>query len=151
MKARFLFGLFLLGMLLLNITVVSAVSRTIRLDAEEEKVEGISLRAEDEVSVSISVIGDSDDGINVYVTDPAGKVIVQFENTNIENFRFKASKEGAYKLHFDNSFSTSPKTVTFNDDVRHYIFGIPQEDFLVLIVMITALIGILLFVTLSRP
>jgi predicted RND superfamily exporter protein len=131
--------------------MVLAVSRTIHLDAGEEKVEDIHLKVEDEVSGRVSVVSDSDDGINFYVEDPNGNVIVLYENASIEDFRFKASKEGNHKLHFDNTFSTNPKTVTFNYEVRHYIFGIPQEDFLVLVVMIVALIGILLFVALSRP
>jgi hypothetical protein len=105
---------------------------------------------EDEVSVSISVVGESDEGINFFVTDPDGKVIAQYERLSKEDFRFKASKQGTYRLHFDNTFSTNPKTVTFNYEVRHFIFGIPQEDFLVLMVMTVALIGILLFAALSR-
>ncbi|MFQ6074283.1 MAG: emp24/gp25L/p24 family protein, partial [Candidatus Bathyarchaeia archaeon] len=86
-----------------------------------------------------------------YVTDPDGNVIVQHEKVSVQDFGFTASKEGTYKLHFDNTFSAETKTVTFNYDVRHFIFGIPQEDFLVFMVMIVAMIGLVLFVALSRP
>jgi hypothetical protein len=151
MKTRLLLSFFFFVILVLNVNMVLAVSRTIHLDAGEEKAEEVYLKVEDEVSGRISVVGDSNDGINFYVEDPNGNVIVLYENASIEDFRFKASKEGIHKLRFDNTFSTSPKTVTFNYEVRRFIFGIPQEDFLVLVVMITALIGILLFVTLSRP
>jgi len=152
MKVRFLLMFcFILGIFMLNVNAVFAVSRTIYVEAGKEKVESIGLKAEDQVSGKISIVDDSGDGINFYVTDPDGNVIVQHEKTTVENFRFTASKEGIYKLHFDNSFSTSRKTVTFNYDVRHYIFGIPQEDFLVFVVMTVALIGLVLFVAMSRP
>ncbi|MFQ6068870.1 MAG: emp24/gp25L/p24 family protein [Candidatus Bathyarchaeia archaeon] len=136
---------------MLSIYTVSAVSRTIYVDAEQEEVENISLKVDDEVSGRISVIGDSSDDIDFYITDPDGDVIVQHEKVSVQDFRFTASKEGTHKLHFDNTFSTDRKTVTFNYDVRHYIFGIPQEDFLVFLVMIVAIIGLVLFVAMSRP
>jgi len=141
----------LLGVLILGINAVSAVSRTIYVDAEQEKVESISLKVDDEVSGRISVVGGSNNDIDFNITDPNGEAVVPKERVSVKDFRFTASKEGTYKLHFDNSFSTERKTVTFNYDVRHYIFGIPQEDFLVFLVMIVAVIGLLLFVALSRP
>jgi len=142
---------FLFCAFVLNVSLVAAVSRTIYVDAGQEIVENISLNADDEVSGRISVIGGSSDGINFYITDPDGKIVAQHKNATVKDFRFTAAKEGTYKLHFDNSLSTDRKTVTFNYDVRHFIFGIPQEDFLVFIVMIVALIGLVLFVAMSRP
>lgn len=141
----FLFGVLLLG------NVVEAVAHTISVDAGQEEVESVSLKVDDEVSGRISVVGGSDNDIDFYVTDPGGKVIVPKERVSVKDFRFTASKEGIHELHFDNSFSADTKTVTFNYDVRHYIFGIPQEDFLVFVVMIVAVIGLVLFAALMRP
>jgi hypothetical protein len=150
MKAHFLLMFFLLfGIVMLSVNPVGAVSRTIYVDAEQEEVESIYLKVDDEVSGRITVIG-GDNDINFYITDPDEKVILSEERVSVKDFRFTASKEGTYKLHFDNSFSTDRKTVTFNYDVRHYIFGIPQEDFLVFVVMIVAIIGLVLFVSMFR-
>lgn len=152
MRCRFLPAYcFLLSVFMLGINAVSAVSRTIYVDAGQNEVESISLKVNDEVSGRISVIGGSNDDIDFYITDPDGEAIMQKERVSVKDFRFTASKEGTYKLHFDNSFSTDRKTVTFNYDVRHFIFGIPQEDFLVFMIMIVALIGLILFVAMSRP
>ena len=147
----FLVFCFLFSIFWLSINAVSAVSRTIYVDAEQKEVESISLKVEDEVSGRISVVGGSNNDIDFYITDPNGEAVVPKERVNVKDFRFTASKEGTYKLNFDNTFSTEAKTVSFNYDVRHYIFGIPQEDFLVFVVMIVAVIGLLLFVALSRP
>lgn len=141
----------LFGMVMLSINAVSAVARTIYVEAEKEAVENLSLKVDDEVSGRISVIGDSSDDIDFFITDPGENVVVQHEKVSVQDFRFKASREGTYTLHFDNTFSTERKTVTFNYDVRHYIFGIPQEDFLVFMVMIVGMIGLVLFVAVSRP
>ena len=146
----FLFCL-LFGVSMLTINMTHAVSRTVSVAPGEEEVENIGLKVADEVSGKISVVGDSSDDINFFITDPDGKVVVSFNRVSLTSFRFKASKEGIYTLHFDNTFSAEPKTVTFNYDVRHYIFGIPQEDFLVFIVMIVAVAGLILFVALSHP
>ncbi len=152
MKVHFLLVFCLLfGIFVLSINAVSAVSRTISVDAGKEEVENIDLKVDAEVSGRISVIGGSNNDIDFCITDPDGEAVVQKERVYVKDFRFTASKEGTYKLHFDNSFSTEAKTVTFNYDVRYYIFGIPQEDFLVFVVMIVAVIGLVLFVRLSRP
>ncbi len=141
----------LLGILMFCINAVSAVSRTIYVEAEQELVENVDLKVDDEISGRISVVGEfNDDKIDFNITDPDGKAVVPNERVSVKDFRFTASREGTYKIHFDNSFSTERKTVTFNYDVRHYIFGIPQEDFLVYMVMIIAIIGLLLFGAMSR-
>lgn len=142
---------FIFSLLMLNTAAVSTVSRTISVEAEQEKVESINLKVDDEVSGRISVIGGSNNDIDFYITDPNGEPVSPKERVSVKDFRFAASKEGTYKLHFDNSFSTEVKTVSFNYDVHHYIFGIPQEDFLVFMIMIVAMIGLVLFVAMSRP
>jgi hypothetical protein len=136
---------------MLSIKPVSAVSQTIVVEAEHEIVEPISLNAEDEISGRISVVGGANDDIDFYITSPTGEAVMPKEKVSVKDFRFTASRGGTYELHFDNSLSTERKTVSFNYDVRHYIFGIPQEDFLVFLVMIVAMMGLVLFAALSRP
>lgn len=152
MKAQFLFlSCLLLSMSVLSIKTVEAVSHTISVEAGKEEIENISLKVEDEAKGRLSVLGGSDNDIDFSITGPNGEAVVSEERVSTMDFRFTASKEGLYALHFDNSFSTERKTVTFNYDVRHYIFGIPQEDFLVFVIMIVAVIGLLLFAAMSRP
>ncbi len=110
MRVHFLLLFCLLfGIFMLNINAVNAVSQTISVGAGEEEVRNIDLKVDAEVSGRISVIGDSSDDINFYVTDPDGNVIVQHGKVSVKDFRFTASKEGTHKLHFDNSFSTERK------------------------------------------
>jgi hypothetical protein len=153
MKTRFLLLFCILSsvFLVLNTSIVNAVSRTIRIEAGEKKTESVYLNVNSVISGKLNAIGDSNSEIDFYITGPDGKTVLSKERITVKNFRLTAAKEGTYTLHFDNSFSTERKTVTYNYDVRHYIFGMPQEDFLVLLVMIIATIGIVLFAAISRP
>jgi len=135
----------------LGISVVDAVSQTVHIEAGEKKTESIYLREDSVVAGKLSVIGDSNSQIDFYITGPNEEIIVPKERVSVKDFRFTATKEGTYTLNFDNSFSPERKTVTYNYDVRRYIFGMPQEDFLVLLVMIIAAVGVILFVAISRP
>jgi hypothetical protein len=153
MKLRFLLILYIiLGMfLVLNAYIANAVSRTIHVEAGKKETESIHLTVDSVVSGKLSVIGESENEIDFYVSDPDGKIILPKERVSVKNFRFKAAKDGTYVLHFDNTFSAESKTVTYNYDYRRYIFGMPQEDFLVFLIMIVATIGLILFVAVSRP
>ena len=54
---------------------------------------------------------------------------------------FITNTKGGVELHFDNSNSSDSKLVTLNYEIEHYIFGIPQMIFL-LIVIALLLVGI---------
>lgn len=153
MKLRFLIVLYIsLGLfLVLDSYIANAVSRTIHVEAGRKETESIHLKVDTVVSGKLSVIGESENEIDFYVSDPDGKIILPKERVSVKNFRFKAAKDGAYVLHFDNTFSAESKAVTYNYDYRRYIFGMPQENFLVFLVMIVATIGLVLFVAVLRP
>jgi hypothetical protein len=69
-------------------------------------------------SGSLSITGGSND-INFWVTDPVGTTILGLGRvTQGRSFEFTAQKDGAYILHFDNSFSWfATKTVTLTYDI----------------------------------
>ena len=91
-------------------------------------------------------MSDDDTGINFYVNDPQNKTILRQDNVKQKSFSFIAETIGNYQLHFDNSVSSAySKTVALNYNTTHYIMGMPQEQFLFLVVAAVALIGILAY------
>jgi len=113
---------------------------------QKERVITLSLQETDSVSGSFSVVSDDDTGINFYVNDPQNKTILRHNNVKQKSFSFIAETIGNYQLHFDNSVSSAySKTVTLNYNTTHYIMGMPQEQFLFLVVAAVALIGILAY------
>ncbi len=109
----------------------------------------LSLIETDSVSGSFSVVSNDEIGINFFVTDPTNFTILQYDNTLHKAFSFTAEANGDYLLHFDNALSAGySKTVSLDYSVTRYIMGMPQEQFLFLLVAAVALVGILLYVLL---
>lgn len=116
------------------------------IQPQKEHVTTLSLQETDSVSGSFSVVSDDETGINFYVNDPQNKTILRFDSVKQKSFSFIADSTGNYQLHFDNSVSSSySKTVALNYNTIHYIMGMPQEQFLFLVVAAVALIGILAY------
>jgi hypothetical protein len=109
----------------------------------------LSLKQTDGVSGSFSTVSDDGTGVNFHVTDPYNNTILHYDGVLQRNFSFTAEVDGNFQLHFDNSLSPSyRKTVSLNYDVTHYIMGLPQEQFLMIIVVAVAVIGLMLYAVL---
>lgn len=109
----------------------------------------LNLKETDTVSGSFSVVSDDQNGINFFVIDPYNNTVLQYDNVFYREISFTAESDGNYQMRFDNSLSTAySKNVSVNYSTTHYIFGMPQEQFLFIVIAIVALIGIVLFVAL---
>lgn len=126
--------------------LVTAGNANFVVQPEKEHVITLSLQETDSVSGSFSVVSDDDTGIDFYVVDALNDTVLRHTNVKHQSFSFTAEATGDYQLHFDNSVSSNyEKTVALNYNVTHYIMGIPQEQFLFLVVAAVALIGIMLY------
>jgi len=111
----------------------------------------LSLQKNDRVVVSFSVIGESSHELNFYLTDPNGKTILRYDRVGHTSFSFLTALAGTYVLHFDNSLSSEGKMVTLNYDVEHFILGMPQTLFLVLVIVGVLVLMIAAFVMMGKP
>jgi len=115
----------------------------------EERTINLSLQQTDGVSGSFSTVSDDGTGINFYVTDPYNNTILHYDDVLQRSFSFTTEVEGDFQLHFDNSLSAAyRKTVSLNYDVTHYIMGLPQEQFLMIVIVAVAVIGLILYAVL---
>jgi len=139
----------LFGSLLL--ALVLATAETFPIPAGQTAIRNIDLNAEDEVSGRITVVGgDESKDINFTVTGPSGLIALPTMRVAVSNFKFSASEKGTYRFVFDNSQSLVDKTVSFNYDVRHYWFGLPQEFVLMLIVVFVGVLGLTVYAMMSK-
>jgi hypothetical protein len=130
---------------------VLATAETISVQAEKTVVRSIDLNAEDEVSGRITVVGDDESkDINFTVVGPNELIVSPTMKMTVANFKFSASEKGTYRVVFDNSLSLVDKTVSFNYDVRHYWFGMPQEFVLMLIVVFVGVLGLVIYAMMSK-
>jgi hypothetical protein len=115
----------------------------------EERTITLSLQQTDGVSGSFSAVSDDGTGVNFHVTDPYNNTILHYDDVLQRSFSFTAEVQGEFQLHFDNSLSAANrKTVSLNYDVTHYIMGLPQEQFLLIVIAAVAVIGLMLYAVL---
>lgn len=124
----------------------NAYSETIELPGRHEEKRTVNLNAEDVVSGRVAIVGEA---VNFSISDPENSIILHYTLTNPTDFRFTASKAGTYNFHFENWFSDETKFVSLNYNVQHYIFGFPQEYFLLFVVIGLALVAVVVFVAMS--
>lgn len=125
---------------------VSAYSETIELKGEESVARTINLNGGDEVVGRVTIVGDP---INFSISDPDGRIILNYTNIALKDFQYTTSKTGNYSFHFENLFSEKSKFVTLNYNVQHYIFGFPQEYVLVFVIVGLSLVAVVVFVAMS--
>lgn len=133
---------FLMGFL----GVVVGDNASFTLQPLKEHTINLSLQETDSVSGSFSVVSNDETGVNFYVTDPYNNTVLRYDNVLQRDFSFTVEVDGDHQLHFDNSLSdVSRKMVSLNYYTIHYIMGMPQEQFLFIVIAAVALIGIMLF------
>jgi len=129
---------------------VKAETEDFTVPSETEITRSLNLQNDDRVAISFSVVGQSVNAINFYVTDPNGETITQYDTVGQKSFSLHATTSGIYTLHFDNSVWQEEKRISLNYDIQHYIFGLPQTLFYVLVIGIISVVGIAFFVLLGK-
>jgi len=130
----------------LLIPIAMAIEANFVIPPQKEQIITLNLQETDSVSGSFSVISNDETGVNFYIIDPRNQTVLRYDNVGQRKFLIIANITGNYQMHFDNSISSSSqKTVALNYDKVHYIMGMPQEQFLLVIVAVGCLIGILIF------
>ena len=150
-KITFASAFAIIGVLIIVGILVPAfgTNTSFTLQPLEERTVTLSLRLDDGVSGSFSTVSDDGTGVNFHVTDPYNNTILHYEDVLQRSFSFTAEAEGDFQLHFDNSLSAAyRKTVSLNYDVTHYILGLPQEQFLMIVIVAVAVVGLVLYAAL---
>lgn len=127
-----------------------ATAETISVPAGRTISRNVNLNAEDEVSGRISVIGGESEGINFTITGPSDQVVLPSQRVIVADFKFSASEKGTYLFIFDNSLSLIDKTVSFNYDAKHYWFGMSQEVFLMIVVVLVGALALVIYAMASK-
>ncbi len=133
----------------LGVGSANAVTENFTVPSQSKVTRSLSLKENDRVSISFTVVGQSTNELNFYITDPNGNAIMQEKVGQITS-SFSAKMTGTYTLHFDNSLSSESKTVMLNYDVQHYIMGLPQTMFLVIVIAVVLVIALAVFVLMGK-
>jgi hypothetical protein len=128
----------------------NATTENFTVAPESEVTKSLNLQKDDRVAIGFTVVGQTTSALGFYVTDPNGNTVIQYGKVGQKSFSLHATIPGVYTLHFDNSLWQEEKMVTLNYDVQHYILGLPQTLFYVLVIAVISVIGIALFVLLGK-
>ena len=130
------------------IGIGQAATVSLNVKRGEEIIHPINLIVEDRVLIQFKVVGAANSFVHFSIT---------FPNATIQNLgeigdystRFVCDIEGEYTLNFTNNDKTEDKLVTLNYEIDHYIFGMPQMLFMVILIVIISIVGVAIFIGLS--
>jgi len=125
-----------------------APTRTLSVEGKQKISIPLELKENDRFSGKILVSGNLD--IDFYVVDPNGNVFLSYIKVGNLEFAFSAPRDGQYTFYFDNTESDQQKDVTFNYNIQHYIFGVPQELFLLGVIVVIIMICLVVFAASSK-
>jgi len=116
----------------------------------EETTRSISLVDEDRVLVKFTVVGQTASTLDFYITDPNGDVKVEYSMGTV-SYSLVCDEAGEYVLHFSNTDTSEDKEVYLDYEIQHYIFGIPQNLFLTLIIVLVCMGAVATFILMGKP
>jgi hypothetical protein len=129
-----------------------ATTTQFTLKAGGEVTHPINLIADDRVLIQykvISAIADTSNTVQFSINFPSGTV-KEFGESGDFSYSFVCDAEGEYTLNFTNTDQTESKLVTLNYEIDHYIFGMPQMLFMVIVIAVVSMVGVAVFIGLSR-
>ena len=123
-----------------------AYSETLKVPGQGSTSRIENLNEGDQVMGRIILVGDS---VNFSVSGPDSETILNYTVTGLAEFSFSAIKAGRYVFLFENFSSGDDKSVALNYSIQNYIFGLPQEYFLLLVIVGIVLVAVVVFASLS--
>jgi hypothetical protein len=126
-----------------------ATTASINLKPSEEVLQPVNLIAEDRVLIQFKVIGATSSLVHFSLTFP-NATVKDFGEVSSYTTSLVCDIEGEYKLNFTNTDQTENKLVTLNYEIDHYILGMPQMLFMVILIAVVSVVGVAVFIGLSK-
>jgi hypothetical protein len=96
-----------------------------------------NLAAGDRCTVRLTVTGPtlSTSTIHFFIVLANGTK-ADYGEVSQRTFDFFADSDGACELHFDNSNATDSQMITINYEIEHFVFGIPNMIFMLIVITV---------------
>lgn len=140
--------LVVLALLSVLIVFCQAVMSSLTVKGGEELNRPLNLVLEDHVSVQYTVVGGDVNAMQFSINFPNGTV-KDFGTSGYFSYGFVCDVEGEYMLNFTNT-DQADVLLTLEYEVQHYIFGMPQMLFMVILIAVISVAGVAVFIGLSR-
>jgi hypothetical protein len=146
---KVLFAFIILALLSVLSGLGQATITSLIVKGGEEVTHPIQLIMDDRVLIQYKVIGGNPSAMNFSMNFPDGTV-KNFGTSSDFSYSFVCDVEGEYVLHFVNTDQIEELRVTLNYEIDHYIFGMPQMLFMVIVIAVASMAGVVVFIGLSR-
>jgi hypothetical protein len=133
-----LYLLIIISLIVILTSTVYAIPESINVEPHKEITRTIDLATGDRTSITVKVLGPAPSTIHFYMVLPNGTTDDRGDLSECE-LSFSTDVKGECQLHFDNVNSSNTQLVTLNYDVEHFIFGIPQMIFLLIVITVLLL------------
>ena len=130
------------------IVPLNASTLSINLQAGDQASHMLDLKVDDHIRIQFNVVGTDNSYIDFFLFYPNGTKN-NFEKVGIFSHSFVCEIKGEYDLLFVNNDIDDSKLVTLNYEVNHYMFGMPQTFFLVLLIAVVSVAMVAVFVLVS--
>jgi hypothetical protein len=142
-------SLVILALAVFFVGLGDATTASITLKPGEEVLQPVKLIAQDRVLIQFKVIGATSSLVHFSVTFP-NATLKDYGEVSDYRTSFVCDLEGEYVLNFTNKDQTENKLVTLNYEIDHYIFGMPQMLFMVILIAVVSVVGVAVFIGLSK-
>lgn len=132
-----------------NLAKATSMSFTVPGGGTENKTMNLSI--DDHVLIEFSIVGSSEKAINFSMTYPNGTTRYFGEIGTFPPYSFVCTSEGEYTLVFSNKDSLEDKLVVLEYEIEHYILGMPQMLFLVIIIVLVCVAAVAAFIFMGKP
>jgi hypothetical protein len=138
-----LFSAFLLTV----VVQVMADTATLEVPPQQQKLVYFNLDSGDSASGTIVINGGAT--VDFWITDPQNNNVTVYNNVGNAQFSFQAQTSGTFLCHV---FNTGSDTVqgTLNYTLEHQILGMPQETFLLLVIVGIVLLMLIVWALMSK-
>lgn len=133
--------------LLAVIAQVIADTATLEILSQQQRVVSFNLNSGD--SASGTMVTNGAVTVDFWITDPQNRNVTVYSNVGNVQFSFEAQASGTFMFHI---FNKNSETVlgTLNYTLVHRIFGMPQETFLLLVIVGIVLLMLVVWALMSK-
>jgi len=142
--------LFLLLTFSLLATVCSVVADTGTYPIQPLQQQTIKLNLNNGDSVTGTIVVNGQGMIDFWISDPQGMNVTNYSNAGQTSFSINAQTSGTFTFHMFNPSADSSISVTINYNPNYTILGMPQELFLLLVIVGIALLLVVVWALSSK-
>jgi hypothetical protein len=139
----------LLCVLVGTINFVQAKTGSFIIDAGKDYYYKIDLASTDKLHLTFVTTGDSSSEFRFSITFP-NSTYLDLGEVDKYSTSFTSDTTGTCELYFDNTNSMRPTLVALNYEVDHYILGIPQMIFALIVIFVLVMVIVIGYVVMGK-